>query len=891
MGDLETELLKWAAKQQPWQQDLLRQLARGEILATVDYRAYADEVERAELAKPAPWFEEPTLPQSQSLISLDVSHLRATAAGRPTVSIGKVTHLEGANDLAKGAALEFKATGLTIVAGRNGSGKSGYTRILKQVAASRGPETVLANAFKPGVAPKAVIGYQVGGSTAQDLTWKANTPLTPSPLQRVRIFDARSAIAHLAGSTEIAYVPPTLQILSDYTSALLAIGKVISDDLQRAHLSVRTWPNLETGIGLDVFEHLGEAQGVEALKRLSVLSEVEVTELGDLPEQLRALTVSDPARLAVQARSRAGQLSGLAKNISLISDRLDVAHIEASIKVRERVIAAEVAVAEASKQISCDFPLAATGSAKWRAMWLAAKEFAEESMDHEFPNMGDEAVCALCQQPLGAVARERFTSFVDFMKGEAQIELDESLGLRRADIATLNALPLTSSVTQDLVELVSTYDKTTGGALLPLIATATSLRDWLVTPEIPESDPADANALSADIQMVSIVLTTAAEAESTAAEKYGSSDSNALEANRLQLRQQALLLRKELGADESAIGERHDLAIRIARLGAALKSCDTTTASKENTKLSKEYVDNVCATFTAEAKSLGLDRVPVELIFDKSSRGVSYLKVSLIDAPNIAVATVLSDGEQRVTAIAGFFADLTEAGDESTLVFDDPVSSLDQAYREAVAKRLLIEAEKRQVLIFTHDFTFVQYLYEQRGLLEMAAAKQTPTSTVAEIEYVHIARSRSGAGEPTTAEQWRHVSVRERIKRLNERIQNAGVLHRNNDEIAYEKEARDIAGAIRETWEYCVEQELLDGIVQRHERAIQTKRLKRIVDISDTDVAAVYEGMDISSRWLTGHAAPTSDATQIASPDQLQTEIKKLKDFREKVVARRKGNK
>ena len=182
----------------------------------------------------------------------------------------------------------------------------------------------------------------------------------------------------------------------------------------------------------------------------------------------------------------------------------------------------------------------------------------------------------------------------------------------------------------------------------------------------------------------------------------------------------------------------------------------------------------------------------------------------------------------------------------------------------------------------------MQYLYEQRGLLEKSAASIQPTSAVASIEYIHIARSLNGAGEPTTAEQWRQVTVGERIKRLNERIQNAGILYRACDDAAYEKEARDIVGAIRETWECFVEQELLDGIVQRHERAIQTQRLKYIVDVSDADVAVVDEGMKISSRWLTGHAAPVSDGTQIISPEQLGAEMKKFEDFRSKVLSRRK---
>ena len=296
----------------------------------------------------------------------------------------------------------------------------------------------------------------------------------------------------------------------------------------------------------------------------------------------------------------------------------------------------------------------------------------------------------------------------------------------------------------------------------------------------------------------------------------------------------------------------------------------------------------MCAAYANETKTLGLDRIPIELVFDKSAHGVSYIKVNLVGAKGTPVTTVLSEGEQRVAAIAGFFADLTESGDNSTLVFDDPVCSLDHSFRESVAHRLLLESKKRQVVVFSHDFTFVQYLYEQQKLLNKSVTTVQQADTTTSIEYIHIARSQNGTGEPTTSEQWRHISIVERIKRLNERIQNASVLYRTNDDVIYEKEARDIAGALRETWECFVEQELLDKIVQRHERAIHTQRLKNIVDINDADCTKVEEGMEICSRWLTGHTAPVSDGTQIIMPDRLAVEMKKFVDFRNVVLQRRK---
>jgi hypothetical protein len=383
-------------------------------------------------------------------------------------------------------------------------------------------------------------------------------------------------------------------------------------------------------------------------------------------------------------------------------------------------------------------------------------------------------------------------------------------------------------------------------------------------------------------------LRNAAGIENASAETLAATDTSALAAAQLEARGEALTVRRGLVAEIGAIGAQHDRAVRAACLDAAKSTCNTSGASRKNSDLSSSYVKKVCQQFEQEAEQLGLERVPVELIFDRSSRGVSYIKVSLKSAPQISVSLVLSEGEQRVTAIAGFFADLTESGDFSTLVFDDPVSSLDQEFRVKVARRLLEEAERRQVLVFTHDFSFVQYLYEEKRLRDLQAQADS-RDPAPDINYLHIDRTPAGAGVVTTAEEWRLVSIRERIGRLKQRTEDAGVLYRNNDLAAYGTLAGDIVGAIREMWEAFVEQEFLNGVVIRHDRRVQTQRLSKLTDIDPADLAAIDLGMSVESRFMTGHATPVSDGTGAMSPGELNIEVKRLEDLRSAVLARRRG--
>lgn len=903
MSDLETDFLAWAAQQAPWQQDLLRRIAGAEMLSISDYQRYAAAAERAELAKPAPWYLTQELDAQPDFIPLDATHISATVAGGDPVRVTKILHIHGANDLAPGASLDFYSDGLTIIAGKNGSGKSGYTRILKQVAASRAPEKILPNAYSPRIKPKATVSYRLGeASPVTALTWEYGTERIESPLQRVRVFDARSANTQVAEPNPVAYVPASLQILSDYTQALQEVAAVIESDTQKERLQERSFGELESAIGREISENLGKQLALDELRRVEALTPEEEAELDGIPGKLHELTSTNPAAVAAQGRQRAAQLRSLARDLEIVATKLTPDGIELSQKLRDDVEAARVEVERTRSIFTNADVLPGTGNEQWRRMWLAARDYSEsDPHQHRFPENLES--CPFCVQPLGAKAIARMKLFGEFMSGEAQERASLAQSLRSADEAALTALPLSSFAEQDSVSLVRIYDENLADGLSKWADQATKLRDSLLATidddevecipyVITDPDGAGKEAMPSPISLDTLPRETAvalrgfAATEEETATTLAATDRSAQAVAEMTTRRDVLIARRDIASNREAIGAQHDRFIRAERLNAAKSSCNTASASNKNSKLSQGYVTKVCQQFEAEAKALGLDRVPVELAFDRTKRGVSYIKVRLKEAPDVPVASVLSEGEQRVAAIAGFFADLTESDDASTLVFDDPVSSLDQLYRSKVAQRLVHEAESRQVLVFTHDFSFVQYLYEEKNLQDTRrAAKGAPASR--DLTYLHISRSPDGAGALTGAESWRHVSIKERLGRLSDRCQAARAMYNRNDTVGYEKEANDIVGALREAWEAFVEQDLLSGVVIRHGRSVHTQKLIKITDLTAQDTAEVERGMSVESRYMTGHDRPLSDGSAPQSPDWLDDEVETLKTYRLAVIKRR----
>ena len=94
----------------------------------------------------------------------------------------------------------------------------------------------------------------------------------------------------------------------------------------------------------------------------------------------------------------------------------------------------------------------------------------------------------------------------------------------------------------------------------------------------------------------------------------------------------------------------------------------------------------------------------------------------------------MSEGEKTCVALAAFLTELATATHKSTLIFDDPVCSLDHRWRKKVAERLVDEAANRQIIIFTHDLIFVN------DLKNIATEKNQST------KFVTIQREAAGSG-------------------------------------------------------------------------------------------------------------------------------------------------
>ena len=116
---------------------------------------------------------------------------------------------DGVNALKPGAQIDF-APGVTVIFGENGSGKSGFVRVLKRAAGVRTAEDILHN-VRADKRPTPSGSFTVTvGTTGQTIPWKNEFGI--APLNRVSIFDARGARLHVEDDLTYVYTPGELTL-------------------------------------------------------------------------------------------------------------------------------------------------------------------------------------------------------------------------------------------------------------------------------------------------------------------------------------------------------------------------------------------------------------------------------------------------------------------------------------------------------------------------------------------------------------------------------------------------------------------------------------------------------------------------------------------------------
>ena len=622
---------------------------------------------------------------------------------KTNLHLSKLEAIEGVNALVENQIIEFSPN-LTIIYGINGSGKSGYVRLLKKIFYSKAPEEILPNihmtsAHKPIKAKVTFI------TDNYDVPFEYPTNENTAEFEQFSIFDGKGLFKQLAEKNEFEFRPAGLKFFSDFANAIATIEERLNAEIK----------SKKTGITIDDLSDLFEGESeiktfvknlsantkIEELKKYTTYGEKNRIEKTNYQKQYDELLLASKGKeKEIQKLENIKKL--LIENKNIIEGLNQYFSIEYLNKIHAAITDCinkdTIAKNEGVENFKTD-KIEGIGTTEWKNFILAASAFAniQKFEISTYPDNNDN--CLLCHQPLSEEARKLIDNYWLFIKSIAEENVknaQEILDNEKEFFQKLNfdIFPEDNILT---IWLNENYPKEL--ILLKQSIINQKQLSLNIISDISNKQINKRKEIQIDIQEYSTI-----ESFITDSIQMFKDNEQSKELERLLNAIVYLEHLEKFNIHFSKFDTWVNNQVWLKKAGKAnfaKRQITDTEKVLSNKYFNQKYID----TFNEECIKLN-GNFGIE-VTHTGSGGKSYRQLKLKGKnPNV----ILSEGEQKVIAIADFIAEMKLSEINRGVVFDDPVTSLDEKRKSEIAERLVKESSHKQVIIFTHDLVFVSCL-------------------------------------------------------------------------------------------------------------------------------------------------------------------------------------
>ena len=497
MTSLIGELVDWADNRPAWQRRVMSRLASGETLSQLDHTQIAKQLACGD---------------SDSGVTVLLPDWSGVGTVKPAVRLLAVTTGKGVNALAHGQRLTFGPEGLTIVYGDNGSGKSGYARLLKEVVGARVQEHVLSNIFldQATTRPAAEIVFSIGGVETGPCEWLQ----APPELEQIGFFDKSCGDAYVTTASEVTFRPAELFVLGGLIDACDGIRAELDLLLEENNRRSATLPVMSPdGSAAQFLAKLsGSTETAEIDQACQVGSSVGAR-IDELKQEEAKIRSSDPARERSRLEDLAGRYRLVATHLQMLSEGLRPA-VTRDVAERRR-LAAEIRAATtiAAQESFEGEPVPGVGSDTWRVLWEAARSFSETEAyaGETYPVTGPSAKCVLCHQDLDDEARSRLERFEASVRDETEQQALAAVGEANAALSKVQAIEVGPANVLAALELLRPDDPELVNQGMALLEEFAAVADAITEDEaVRATGPTSSEDVESALRSKAVKLQTAA---------------------------------------------------------------------------------------------------------------------------------------------------------------------------------------------------------------------------------------------------------------------------------------------------------------------------------------------------------------------------------------------
>ena len=842
--DPRSSLAAWANTSDEWIRRIVRQVLGSDGEFSENDRAHIFRLFLEEKG-----FESRTLPTEPPL-----AHSAQDVSETEPFHLVQISDIRGVNALVGNERIKF-APGLTLLYGENGTGKTGYSRILKTLAGSRSADDILPDVTLVGnpPAPSATISYSLGASEVEH-QW--NGERSHPPFNRMSVFDSPSVHFHVDSDLGYTYSPAALAIFDRVRIEVQRIGTAIETEIGKLN------PNNSTLLGsfdnrsaiYSYVQSLNATSDLTDLKRFTHLpddAEAQKEELETTLVQLKANSLGQELALKVRFQ----QVLTEASSFASVAENLDVPQYNDSLTRLSDLRRDQVSLRD-SLFAATDLP--AEPDQTWEEFIRSGQAYRQHL---ESIGAHDNARCIYCRQVLGSEALQLIAKYGDYLEDQiAQDILGHETTIRSMAEPIQNCSLAAVRAYVEGVDSDSNLGLEAGDNQIKALRTIMALDENLgkrFTDGSPtdENIPARASAIKTNCESwLSGLKNTITDLQQQNSNREETIKEKETELYELQARLTLIENWSEI-EEFVASSKRAENFKNEGQANSNVRRRITVLAREASQRLINEQFERI---FRGECEALRAPEIKLEFA-GREGQPVRRRALHSDHKPS----SVLSEGEQNVVAIADFIAEVKMSDNTVPVIFDDPVSSLDHRRVREVAQRIGALASDHQVVVFTHDIFFTACLLDIFDQSKNCA-------------YYRITdEDGKGTVTPGTGPRWDTIS-NFRAK-INSSIEEA----KKTSGEASELHVREAYGFIRSWCELFVEQEVLANVTERYQPNVRMTSLERInvSKLGDT-IKTVTTVFGDACRYIDAHSQPLATLGVAPTLSQLQDDWDKLQKCR-----------
>jgi recombinational DNA repair ATPase RecF len=772
------------------------------------------------------------------------------------IELETLSEITGVNRLAKNQTLTFSKN-LTVIFGENGTGKTGYGRILKSLGFSYDINNkVLSNIYATTQPKSAKIKFKANGV---DDTFNWDGTNRNSELENISVFNSNCVRISLS-DRQLIVSPIGFHLFNLVTSELNELTKLLSAKIAQ-YPTLLSWADtLNFGTPQQVFiSSLSSTSTEQKLTELSTFTLTQEQELKDKELELSNLNKTLLQTEIQNLNSSVTELVNVICKIQTAETHLIETNWQALISLNSQIATLETRTQTGIKEIAETHGIEFYKTTEFQSFIKAAENYIKIIDKPKYPTVED--TCVYCLQPLESSAKDLLTSYRTLLNDKTQ----ENLLLLKQQKSTL-----INQVSQIETNLLFHYPTFGLDVEQKIVQPAEIIEYNKNLGELKTAFTSDKVLESSTFtfdysKYIKFLTDKKTEVSLVLTQKQGSLANIAAKENELKTKIAELKDRKFISAKVEEVKTAITNHKTVARLNSKAGSFSIYSISRKTSDAREHLVQlNFNKLFKDELQAFRKGHIKIDLSFgtDRGSSKISHK----INAHSLT--DILSEGEQKAIALSEFLTELQLDNIKAPVIFDDPVNSLDHNIIDDVARRLIKLSKERQVIVFTHSvLLFNSFLY---------FSKQ-PTFKGLHYKFYNSKNEFAETGVITEAE--------EEINQVKSYISKINVIANNTPKDRPEAEiAEDGYGYLRSAIELCVEHEIFQGTVKRYQKNIAlTSFVKVDGTILNTHKDKLNEIFERCCGYIKGHSNPTeihNDPT-IA---ELKTDFNQFKIIRDAFI-------